>query len=194
MPVEPNSLLQRITPCIHTHIRFCSKMEIFISSLAYHPHVSSENSNRKHIFSKTLSRVGFLKMLASRLRVDRQKWRFSNMLMSYIIFILLAWRMLRKGWSRISIVSAFLCGQAKMIWIRYVWMRIFFEKGGYPDACGWGHNRCIDHCKIFQDLVFQDTTLFRQYKFTLFAITHTSIPFLKPAVNPRMYFLIHGVK
>ena len=58
MPAEPNSLLQRITPCIHTHIRFCSKMEIFISSLAYHPHVSSENSHRKHIFSKTLSRVG----------------------------------------------------------------------------------------------------------------------------------------
>ena len=71
---------------------------------------------------------------------------------------------------------------------------IFFEKGGYPDACGWGHNRCIDHCKIFQDLVSQDTTLFPQYKFTLFAITHTSIPFSKPAVNPRMYFLIHGVK
>ena len=71
---------------------------------------------------------------------------------------------------------------------------IFFEKGGYPDACGWGHNRCIDHCKIFQDLVSQDTTLFPQYKFTLSAITHTSIPFLKPAVNPRMYFLIHGVK
>ena len=53
---------------------------------------------------------------------------------------------------------------------------------------------CINHCKIFQDLVSQDTTLFPQYKFTLFAITHTSIPFLKPAVNPRMYFLIHGVK
>ena len=194
MTVEPNSLLEHIAPCIHAHIHFCLKMEIFISSLAYHPHVSSENSHRKHIFSKTLSRVGFLKTLASRLRVDRQKWRFSNMLMSYIIFILLAWRMLRKGWSRISIVSAFLCGQAKMIWIRYVWMRIFFEKGGYPDACGWGHNRCIDHCKIFQDLVSQDTTLFPPYKFTLFAITHTSIPFLKPAVNPRMYFLIHGVK
>ena len=71
---------------------------------------------------------------------------------------------------------------------------IFIEKGGYPDACGSGHNRCIDHCKIFQDFVSQDTTLFPQYKFTLFAITHTSIPFLKPAVNPRMYFLIHGVK
>ena len=110
--------------------------------------------------------------------------------------ILLAWRMLRKGCSRISIVSAFSVvwtGENDLNMLRTCGC-IFFEKGGYPDACGWGHNRCINHCKIFQDLVPQDTTLFPQYKFTLFAITHTSIPFLKPAVNPRMYFLIHGVK
>ena len=192
MPVEPNSLLQHITPCIHTHIHFCLKMEIFISSLAYHPHVSSENSHRKHIFSKTLSRVGFLKTLASRLRVDRQKWRFSNMLMSYIIYFKHDACSERDA---LVFPSFQLFCVDRRKWFEYATCGcIFFEKGGYPDACGWGHNRCINHCKIFQDLVSQDTTLFPQYKFTLFAITHTSIPFLKPAVNPRMYFLIHGVK
>ena len=33
------------------------KTEIFLSGLAYRPHVSSENDHRKRIFSKTLSRV-----------------------------------------------------------------------------------------------------------------------------------------
>ena len=189
MPVEPNSLLEHIAPCIHPHIHFCLKMDIFISSLAYHPHVSSENSHRKHIFSKTLSRVGFLKTLASHLRVDRQKWRFSNMLMSYFKHDACSKR------DALVFPSFQLFCVDRRKWFEYATCGcIFFEKGGYPDACGWGHNRCINHCKIFQDLVSQDTTLFPQYKFTLFAITHTSIPFLKPAVNPRMYFLIHGVK
>ena len=41
-----------------TRIRFCLKKEVFfISGLSYHPHVSGENSHRKLIFSKTLSRV-----------------------------------------------------------------------------------------------------------------------------------------
>ena len=152
-----------------------------------------KQSPKTHLFKNTLqSRV--FENAGFSFTCGQTKMEVSNMLMSYIIFILLAWCMLRKGWSRISIVSAFLCGRAKMIWICYVWMRIFWKGRIYPDACGWSHNRCIDHCKIFQDLVSQDTTLFPPYKFTLFAITHTSIPFLKPAVNPRMYFLIHGVK
>ena len=189
MPVEPNSLLQHITPCIHTHIHFCLKMEIFISSLAYHPHVYSENSHRKHIFSNTLSRVGFLKTLPSHLRVDRQKWRFSNMLMSYFKHDACS----KRDALVFPLFQLFCVDRRK--WFEYATRGCaFFEKGGYPDACGWGHNRCIDHCKILQDLVSQDTTLFPQYRFTLFTITHTSIPFSKPAVNPRMYFLIHGVK
>ena len=174
---------------------------MFISSLAYRPHVSGENSHRKHIFSKTLSRVGFLKTLASRLRVDRQKWRFSNTLISYVSYTSSMTHALKGMLSYFHRFSFFVwTGENDLNTLHvdtYFLKReekICFQK--YPDACGWGHNRCINHYKIilFQDLVSRDTTLFPQYKFTLFALTHTSIPFLKPAVNPRMYFLIHGVK
>ena len=179
----------------HTYPFLFENGDFYLQFGLDHPHVSSENSHRKHIFSKTLSRVGFLKNAGFSFTCGQTKMEVFKYV-DVIHHILLAWRMLRKGCSRISIVSAFSVvwtGENDLNMLRMCGC-IFFEKGGYPDACGWGHNRCIDHCKIFQDLVSQDTTLFPQYKFTLFAITHTSIPFSKPAVNPRMYFLIHGVK
>ena len=60
--------------------------------------------------------------------------------------VLRAWRIFRKGFYRISFVSAFSSGRAKTIRIRYVWMRKFFLENGeknlhfqkYPDTCGRG--------------------------------------------------------
>ena len=42
---------------VHSHPFLFEKGGFFISGLSYHPHVSGENSHRKLIFSKTLSRV-----------------------------------------------------------------------------------------------------------------------------------------
>ena len=66
------------------------------------------------------------------------------MMMSYIIVLLPALRMLCDGCYGISIVSAFAGGRAKKFPIRYVWTRIFsdteetenlrFQK--YPVTCG----------------------------------------------------------
>ena len=60
-----------------TRIRFCLKTEIFSFDFAYCPHVSGENDHRKRIISKTL---------ASCLHVDGRKRRFSNSMMSYIVY------------------------------------------------------------------------------------------------------------
>ena len=44
--------------------------------------------------------------------------------------VLRAWRIFRKGFYRISFVSAFSSGRAKTIRIRYVWMHKFFLENG----------------------------------------------------------------
>ena len=67
-------------------IRFCWRTDVFLSSLAHHPHVTGENGHRKRTLTKTLSRVEFFKMPASSLRVDKRKGEFSNTMMSSIIY------------------------------------------------------------------------------------------------------------
>lgn len=57
----------------------CLKTEIFSSSLAHRPHVSSENGHRK-----LSPEWRFLETPAYRFRVDRQNGGFLNMVMSYI--------------------------------------------------------------------------------------------------------------
>jgi len=119
----------------------CDETEIF-SSVACRPHVSGENGHRNPCFLKRCPEWRFLKTLASRLRVGGRKRKFSNMMMSYIIILLLALRMLCEGCYGISIVSAFSGGRAKKFPVRYVWTWIFsdteeknirFQK--YPVTC-----------------------------------------------------------
>ena len=78
--------------------------------------------------------------VAQRFQVYGRKRRFLNNMMSYIIQ-----RMPCKGFSCISIVLAFQCGQAKTIRISYVWTRMFLENREknirfqkLPDKCGQG--------------------------------------------------------
>ena len=63
------------------------------------------------------------------------------MMMSYIIILLLALRMLCEGCYGISIVSAFSVGRAKKVPIRYVWTRIFSDteekKSPFPKISGY---------------------------------------------------------
>ena len=106
MPVQPNSLLQHITPCIHTHIRFCLKMGIFYLQFGLpSTRIQWKQSPKTHLFKNTLqSRVfenaGF-SFTCGQTKMEVFKY------VDVIHHILLAWRMLRKGCSRISIVSAF---------------------------------------------------------------------------------------
>ena len=88
-----------------TRIPFCLKTEIFFSSaLAYRPHVSDENGQRKRIFSKTsveiFENAGFSFTIG---RKKTEVFEYDDV----IYHILLALRMLRKGCYRISIVVAF---------------------------------------------------------------------------------------
>ena len=64
-----------------TRIRFWLKTEIFSFGLAYCPHVSGENDHRKRS-----PEWKFLKTLASCLHADGRKRRFSNSMMSYIVY------------------------------------------------------------------------------------------------------------
>ena len=49
--------VDRVLCPVHTCPFLFEKRTFFISGLSYHPHVSGENSHRKLIFSKTLSKV-----------------------------------------------------------------------------------------------------------------------------------------
>ena len=117
----------------------------FFSSVACHPHVSGENGHRKPVFSKTLSRVEIFENAGFSTTCRRTKTEVfqMNMMMSYIIILLPALRMLCEGCYGISIVSAFSGGRTKKFPIRYVWTWIFsnteeknlrFQK--YPVTCG----------------------------------------------------------
>ena len=100
-----------------------------------------------------------LKTLASCLRVDGRKRRFSNTMMSWIIYY----------WHYACFVSdafvftlfSFSRGRAKTIRIRCVWTRIFSETENkillfqkYPDTCGQGLNLfffCHFRCRRRRD-------------------------------------------
>ena len=84
----------------------------------------------------------FLKTPAFRLRVDRQKWRFSNTIISCIIYYKHYACSVRDA-IVFPLFRRFLCGPAKTNRIRYVWTRIIsqtneknlrFQK--YRDTCG----------------------------------------------------------
>ena len=49
--------VDRVLCPVHAYPFLFEKGGYFITGLSYHPHVSGENSHRKLIFSKTLSRV-----------------------------------------------------------------------------------------------------------------------------------------
>ena len=71
-----------------TRVRFCLKTEIVFAGLAYRPKVSGENGHRKRIFSKTLPTVKIFENAGhSFIRVGGRKERFSNTMMSYIIYL-----------------------------------------------------------------------------------------------------------
>ena len=75
--------LQGITRALSSRIRFSF---FFPVCPTVHTYVFGEFCHRKCIFSKTFSRVEILKKPASRLLVDGRKRRFSNTMMSYIMF------------------------------------------------------------------------------------------------------------
>ena len=87
------------------------------------PHVSGVFRHQKRGFSKTVSRVEFLKTSAYRFRLDGRKRRFSNTMISHIIEA-----MAYKGCHRISIVLVLTCGRKKTIRIRSVRTDISFRK------------------------------------------------------------------
>ena len=113
---------RRLRPRPHVSV-FVWKRRFFSSGLAYRPHVSSENDQRKRIFSKTFSETR-----ASRRRLDERKQRFSKYMrgyhkLTYFNNTHALWGMLT------SIILAFSYGRAKSILIRFVWTRIFFKTG-----------------------------------------------------------------
>ena len=90
--LTPVILILRFVPQLkwkprpHLSVFVCKRIS-FSSSLAYRPHVSGENGHRKRIFfQKRSPRWRFLQTMASRLRVDGRKRRFSTTTMSYITF------------------------------------------------------------------------------------------------------------
>ena len=90
--LTPVILILRFVPQLkwkprpHLSVFVCKRLS-FSSRLAYRPQVSGENGHRKRIFfQKRSPRWRFLQTLASRLRVDGRKRRFSTTIMSYITF------------------------------------------------------------------------------------------------------------
>ena len=90
--LTPVILILRFVPQLkwkprpHLSVFVCKRIS-FSSRLAYRPQVSGENGHRKRIFfQKRSPRWRFLQTLASRLRVDGRKRRFSTTTMSYITF------------------------------------------------------------------------------------------------------------
>ena len=79
----------------------------------------------KCIFLNRSPEYRFLKTLASRLRVDGRKRRFSNTMMQYIILQSITHAL----WGMLSYFHylAFSHGRPKTIRIRYVWTRIFLK-------------------------------------------------------------------
>ena len=126
MPVKANSLLQRVGPMHpHTYPFLFENRDVYLQFGLPATRVRWKQSPKTHLFKNALwSRVfenaGF-SFTCGQTKMEVFKY------VDFIHHILLAWHMLWKGCFRISIISAFLCGQAKMIWIRYVWIRIFWK-------------------------------------------------------------------
>ena len=121
----------------------CDETEIFFLQWPAVHTFPMKTATENPCFLKRCPEWRFLKTLASRLRVGGRKRKFSNMMMSYVIILLPALRMLCEGCYGISIVSAFFGGRTKKYPIRYVWTWIFsdtveknlrFQK--YPVTCG----------------------------------------------------------
>ena len=105
----------------------CGETEIFFLQWPAVHTFPVKTATENPCFLKRCPEWRFLKTLASRLRVGGRKRKFSNMMMSYIIILLPALRMLCEGCYGISIVSAFFGGRTKKYPIRYVWTWIFSD-------------------------------------------------------------------
>lgn len=110
------------------------------------PNLFNENSHRKHIFSKTLSKVKIFENAGFSFCVDGRKWKFSNTMTSYIIEFYY-YNITHALWGVLSYLHclAFSYGWAKMIRVCYMWTRIFLKTVGenlwfqnYLDTCGHG--------------------------------------------------------
>ena len=102
---------------IYIYIFFFFKSEIYLSILAFRPHVIGIFGRRRSSFSQMVQRV---EILETDVRMDEYRgFRIQHCACSV------------NGCYRISIILAFLCGRAKKIQIRFVWMRI-------SDTCGQG--------------------------------------------------------
>ena len=109
-----------LRPCPHVSVL------VFFPSLAYRPHLSGNNGHRKRIFSKALFSVEILEKAGFSFTCGRTKtevFQYDDV----IHYILLAWRMLRKGCYPLSFVLALSCGWPKTIRIRSVWTGSFFS-------------------------------------------------------------------
>ena len=94
---------------------------IFFFGLAYCQH------DETHLL-KTLSRVESFENAGFSFTCGRTQTEVFEYDDAGIHLTLPAWSMLSKGCYRISIVSAFSCGQAKTIQIRYEWVCIFWKR------------------------------------------------------------------
>ena len=91
-------------------IHFFFKSEIYLSILAFRPHVIGTFWHQKRRFQQTVPGVETLK---NDVRMDEYRgFRIQHC----ACFV--------NGCYRISIILAFLCGRAKKIQIRFVWTRI----------------------------------------------------------------------
>ena len=105
----------RPRPHVSGYIFF--KSEIYLSMLAFRPHVIGIFGRRRRRFSQMVPRV---EIAENDVRIDEYRgFRIRHCACSV------------KGCYRISIILAFLCGRAKKIQIRFVWTRI-------SDTCGQG--------------------------------------------------------
>ena len=119
IPVKPSHSIAGIWGPVHTYpdIYFFFKSEVCLSILAFRPHVIGIFGRRRRKFSQMVPRV---EILENDVRIDEYRgFRTRHCACSV------------KGCYRISIILAFLCGRAKKIQIRFVWMRI-------SDTCGQG--------------------------------------------------------
>ena len=97
-------------------------------------------------FQKRSPEWRFLKTLASRLRVDGRKPRFSNTMMPKSInHISLITSITHALWGMLSYFHCLAFSFGRAIRVRYVWMRIFLKTGEknlrfqkYPETCGRG--------------------------------------------------------